>query len=431
MHNNNHDMWTEPWRLTEGIVIGCGLVVTGLLMQCSMGAINWQLLAWPVNIIIMALFAIVATGMHAARKRSYVCRWMSSHEAAIASMGWAVALTLVMGLTRQAAGPAGDDKHSLADLVGITRCLSWWPFVLVYMWLTLSLALTVMRRASSVTLRNVPFMVMHTGLLLVLLCGTLGSADMQRLKMMTKQGQPEWRAQDEQGNLHSLDLAIALQSFTIDEYPPKLMIADIKTGDALPAGKPVHAILDSAGAAGNIMGWDIKVVRLYKHAAAVFDTASVHYVEWFSRGATTAALIEVSRGDRKISDWVSCGSFMFPSKELRLDSTVCLFMPEPEPLRYASAVKVITKDGLSVEDTISVNKPLDVDKWKIYQLDYDREMGRWSDVSIFELVTDPWLPVVYTGIALLLLGAVLMFLIPARNGNTGNNTNGDENLNNN
>lgn len=422
-------MWTKPWRLTEGIVIGCGLVITGLLLQCSMGAVDWQLLAWPVNIIVMAVFVGSAVAMHLMRKRSYVCRWMSSHEAAIASMGWAVVLTLIMGVTRQAAGPMGNGERSLADIVGITRCLSWWPFVLVYMWLTLSLALTVMRRASMFTLRNVPFMVMHTGLLLVLLCGTLGSADMQRLKMITTTDQPEWRAQDDKGNLHELDLAIVLKEFTIDEYPPKVMIADIATGNTLPADKPVHILLDSAGTTGNIMGWDVKVEKLYKHAAAVFDSTSVNYVEWFSRGATTAAYIEASKDGKKISDWISCGSYMFPSKELRLDSTVCLFMPEPEPLRYASAVKVLTKDGLTLEDTITVNKPLDVENWKVYQLDYDREMGRWSNSSIFELVTDPWLPMVYTGIALLLLGAVLMFLIPASANNDNDNDNANDNAN--
>lgn len=60
-------------------------------------------------------------------------------------------------------------------------------------------------------------------------------------------------------------------------------------------------------------------------------------------------------------------------------------------------------------------------------------MGRWSNSSIFELVTDPWLPMVYTGIALLLLGAVLMFLIPAsaNNGNDNANANDNDNANDN
>mgnify|MGYP000893117158 FL=1 len=36
-------------------------------------------------------------------------------------------------------------------------------------------------------------------------------------------------------------------------------------------------------------------------------------------------------------------------------------------------------------------------------------MGKWSNVSVFELVSDPWLNVVYVGIYLLLIGAVGMF----------------------
>ena len=37
-------------------------------------------------------------------------------------------------------------------------------------------------------------------------------------------------------------------------------------------------------------------------------------------------------------------------------------------------------------------------------------MGKWSNVSVFELVRDPWLHAVYVGIYLLIIGAVGMFL---------------------
>jgi cytochrome c biogenesis protein ResB len=58
-----------------------------------------------------------------------------------------------------------------------------------------------------------------------------------------------------------------------------------------------------------------------------------------------------------------------------------------------------------------VNKPFSIDGWKIYQLNYDTTMGRWSEISVLELVRDPWLPVVYTGIAMMLLGALCMFFM--------------------
>jgi len=63
-----------------------------------------------------------------------------------------------------------------------------------------------------------------------------------------------------------------------------------------------------------------------------------------------------------------------------------------------------------VEDTIEVNRPLKISGWNIYQLSYDETKGRWSDVSVFELVRDPWLPAVYAGIIMMVLGAVYLFV---------------------
>ena len=61
-----------------------------------------------------------------------------------------------------------------------------------------------------------------------------------------------------------------------------------------------------------------------------------------------------------------------------------------------------------------MNKPYSIDGWKIYQLNYDTERGRWSEISILELVSDPWLPFVYTGIYMMQLGAILMFILAQR-----------------
>ena len=61
--------------------------------------------------------------------------------------------------------------------------------------------------------------------------------------------------------------------------------------------------------------------------------------------------------------------------------------------------------------TVDVNKPVEVEGWKIYQYGYDTQMGAMSDTSILELVSDPWLPYVYVGIYMMLLGAVCMFVL--------------------
>lgn len=93
-----------------------------------------------------------------------------------------------------------------------------------------------------------------------------------------------------------------------------------------------------------------------------------------------------------------------------MDSLTSLVMPEREPQRFASEVKIYTQEGTITEGTIEVNRPMEVEGWKIYQLSYDETKGRWSDVSIFELVRDPWLPVVYTGIIMMMAGALCLFV---------------------
>ncbi len=76
---------------------------------------------------------------------------------------------------------------------------------------------------------------------------------------------------------------------------------------------------------------------------------------------------------------------MFPYKAMRLDEKMSLIMPEREPRRYASDVVIYTEDGITVESLIEVNKPHEINGWKIYQVSYDESKGKWSDISIFEL----------------------------------------------
>ena len=53
-------MWNKPWSMKEGFAIGLGLLVTGLVLQISMGPVEWGLLSWPANIIILAVFVVGA-----------------------------------------------------------------------------------------------------------------------------------------------------------------------------------------------------------------------------------------------------------------------------------------------------------------------------------------------------------------------------------
>ena len=85
-----------------------------------------------------------------------------------------------------------------------------------------------------------------------------------------------------------------------------------------------------------------------------------------------------------------------------------------QPKRYASEIVVRTNSGDVKHAIVDVNKPVRINGWKIYQYGYDTQKGAQSQMSILELVRDPWLPAVYSGIYLMLFGALLMFMRKGR-----------------
>ena len=273
--------------------------MAGLALELSVGQVKWDAFAWPVNgYVFGGLLALIAI-VFLLRKKVYAFQFLGTYQAAIPAMVYAVTLTIIMGLTRQKVGGTW-----LNDM------LSFWPFVLIYVYITVILGVVtqkrlyqiVNRQSSNRKWRDVPFLLNHLGLFLALTTATLGNADMQRLKMITAVGEPEWRALDANGAVKEMPLAIELKRFIMETY----------------------------------------------------DNGS--------------------------------------------------------PKRFASEIQILTKTKKNIETVIDVNKPYEVDGWKIYQYGYDTQRGAQSQISILELVSDPWLPLVYTGIFMMLAGTVLLVL---------------------
>lgn len=403
-------MWNKPWKYKEGAMIGAGLLITGFLLQASIGKIEWDWVAFPVNLIVLFLFLILLGGMHALRRRVYLFSWLSHYTAAVSSLCWVVGMTVLMGLIRQT--PSHYDIDGWEGVLGFSQMLSSWPFVLLYIWMTLTLGMTILRAGFPLRWRRVPFLLNHVGLFVALVAATLGNADLQRLRMATFLGKAEWRAQNEvTQEIVELPLAVELNKFTIDEYPPKLMLIDNATGKVLPEGAPVHLLLEEGVENGVLQDWEVAITQSLPEAASVATEDTVKFTPFQSMGATYAVHLKAvnTKTREERSGWVSCGSFMFPYKALRLNDRVSLVMPEREPQRFASDVTLYTESGVQTQGTIEVNKPFELEGWKIYQLSYDETKGKWSDVSVFELVRDPWLPYVYIGIGMMILGAVCLF----------------------
>lgn len=381
-------MWNKPYGLQEGTAIVIGLMLIGVILQLGIGPIDWKFFAWPVNIIVLLFFVVILFIVYILRSKLYIGHFMTSFQAAVPAIAGTVVLSLLMGLTRQVSG-----DQPPADKLGFTRMTSCWPFILVYFWMTSIVGEVALKQLRHFRIYKIPVLISHVGLFIVLTCATLGNADMQRLKMYCNQGVPEFRAIDNDNNVHELEISVRLNQFAIDEYPARLMIVSDK-------GKSYK----------DMQGWTVRILKQLDDAVpATSAQLETTYAEKHIPGSATAWLVDVSKGSIHKKGWVSCGSFMYPDKGIELDRHHYLVMPQRLPKRFISDVNVYTKDGDTVGGTVEVNHPLTVKGWKIYQLGYDERMGKWSNLSIFELVSDPWLPAVYAGIILLLSGALGMF----------------------
>lgn len=99
-----------------------------------------------------------------------------------------------------------------------------------------------------------------------------------------------------------------------------------------------------------------------------------------------------------------------PSDDLVLGEKYRRVMLQSEPRSFISEVEVYTQSGETRITTIEVNKPLRIGSWVIYQYGYDNIAGVASTYSSFELVYDRWLWTVYTGIIMMMSGAVVMII---------------------
>lgn len=241
-------MWNKPWSLKEGFLIGGGLLAVGLLLQATIGPIDWDLFAAPVNYIVLALLLALIGAMFLFRRRVYVFEWMMHYGAAIPCLCYAAGLTILMGFTVQTRS---------GGIPWLSQMLRFWPFVIIWTWMMLIAGLATLNHLLRWKWREIPFIVNHLGVFLAVTCATLGSADLQQLQMTVFKDNPEWRAVDEEGREHELDLSIDLHRFTMDVYDdgtPKRFASDISvyTKD----GKNVSGTVEVNGPL-KVNGWKI------------------------------------------------------------------------------------------------------------------------------------------------------------------------------
>lgn len=396
-------IWVSPWGYAEGWLLSAGLVITGLALQLTIGGLSAQALAWPMNIIMGLSFTAILILSWVFFRKNNMVNWLSRVPAAITSIALVTFLVLIMGFTLQedAQNPVWVQK------LGLSNMTNSWPFLFSILFFLASLGMATLKRITPFRGRNIGFFLNHAGLYIVILAALLGAPDLKRYTMELHHDNIVWVAMDNQGQMYEMPLAMQLSSFNMEEYNPKVAIIESRTGRIIPEGlKDMFEI--SAGNHGSILGWQVEVKEFYSLSGR-FGERFEPLMDW---GAAPAALMSATDADgNTIEGWITCGSFMYPHQLLKLDDNLSLAMTIPQASHYSSDVVIFTQDGDVIETRIEVNKPVSAQGWKLYQYSYDDRFGRYSPTSIIEAIRDPWLPVVYTGIYMLLAGSIYLMTL--------------------
>ena len=401
MSNNKRNIWQYPWGYAERFIIVITLLILGFAIN-YIGKSTVSSIQWPVNLYLGIVIIILLLLIHFLFKKNPFVKWLSSIPAAISAICFYTFLVLLMGFIPQGSSKASSFIHE----IGLSDIISSHVFLFAQIYFLVILGLVTLRRSFPLKSNNIGFFLNHFGLWLTLFAASIGAGDLQRVTITVSKTNAVYYGVNQKGEtIHDLGVAIQLKEFNIEEYSPKAFIIDNKSGDIL--SKQIFYL--EKGNKGEIMDWEVEVDDFFEYGVCMGE--KFHPV--YDIGAAPAAYVitkniktnEINEG------WISCGSFRFQGNFLKLSDRMLLVMAEPEPKKYSSKVKIYTTSGDDFETTIEVNKPVTVNGWKIYQLDYNHAMGKWSDISILELVKDPWIPVVYFGIFMLIAGALYMFWI--------------------
>lgn len=405
MSNTNfkikRNLWENPWGYAESFFIGIGLMVTGFFLEVFVASQTSFTLSYPFNLYFLIGYVLVLFALYKWFSTTQLIRWLTKVPASISSIVLVTLLVMIMGII-----PQIPSENNIINNLGLNRITSNWAFLLIIFQFSTCLGLISIKRILQFKWSNFGFILNHTGLFLALIAGILGTGDLQRLSINVYENKPSFIAIDANRNEVELPFAFYLKDFLIDEYNPKLALVDNKNGSiAHNDGKNLYLV--EKGETYYFHNFEVKINDFLPNAIRF----GMRYEAVNEIGSPPAAKISVKNieNDSIKTAWISSGSFRYPYESLKISEDFSVVMTIPEVKKFSSNIDILTKDGERISTVLEVNKPFKHDGWKIYQLSYDDKMGKWSDLSVIELVRDPWLPLIYIGIFMMISGAIYMF----------------------
>lgn len=395
MHKGK-SFWQRPFAYSHNIIIMITIMVLGILLELVTKGKGIIMPPFPYNIIIGIFFVTLLSGIYIFKIFAPIVRWLLSIPLVLCSLSAFTLLLLFAGIIPQ---PIKEPLHMIKYLGGthITRS---WPYALLLILILSSLYLSSLKRITHYKKSDWGFILNHLGLFIILAGASFGSGDVITVKMELRKDKLVWQSYDNYSNRFAMPFAMRLMKFDLEHYHPELVIA-VKNKSMEVKKKLVNLPAKST----IFKKWNIKIFKYYKEAYLM----GKKYVPLHHFGTCPAVYIEAENKQTKEirRGWVSSGSVSIPPHFLELEKSYYLAMPPRKAKQYSSYIRIFHKRLKKIHEIhLRVNHPQKIEDWHVYQADYNKKLGKWSDISIVELVKDPWLPIVYFGFFMMLGGAL-------------------------
>ena len=410
MSNQNvkthRNFWESPWGYAESFFIGIGLILSGFAIEVVTTNSSLESIVFPYSIYLLVGYILLLITFYISGRNTLVVQWLIKIPASITSIVLITLLVMIMGIIPQTT----SDSEFISSF-GLNRITSNWAFLFILVFFLSCLGMVIINRIALFKWSDVGFVLNHLGLFIALIAGTFGIGDLQRMVIEVNENQANFIAVDKYKNEFDLDFAIYLEDFVREEYNPKIAIVDNNDGQII-SNNGINSYLIIEGNTYSFKNYSIEIMDYLESAARFGDS----YHRNNEIGSPPAVKIKVTNndiGDQSV-DWISCGSFTQQYLSYKLNAYYSIVMTIPEVKKFESNIQILTKDGERIPVKLEVNKPYTYEGWKLYQYGYDETKAKWSTKSIIELVRDPWLPFVYLGIFMMILGSVYIFWVGSK-----------------
>lgn len=392
---------TLQWGFKRAFLRCALLFVVGAALQVALGDFDNKFLRYPWGLIFAINYWYLLLLVYVQSAKWKWLQQLYDGYAMISSLASMMVLTIIFGFTRQDPATAG-----WVGTLGFSRMTSSWVFNLFLFYFVTSLGVTVMRDLHHWRNARLAALLSHVVVFVALTAAMFGSADKERVTVNLNLDRMTYVGQTTAGEQYELPFALTLKEFKMDEYPAKLYVVDTQND----ATSKAFLSVEDVGAEAEVEGWRLKVVESFDMAARMPE--SEEYRELHHVGAVPAVKVEATNmaSGEKYEGWVSCGSHIFEPAHLPLGERYAVVMPRREAKRYLSCIEIMNEKGEQRREDIEVNKPARQGAWRIYQVGYNTQQGRWSTLSVVECVRDGWWRVVQIALWLMLASAVVMFL---------------------